>query len=34
MDYIYFFISYRKKDKENAENIDFRVPYNDKEKPE
>ena len=34
MDFIYFFISYPRKETENPEDIDFIVPDNDKEKPE
>ena len=34
MDFLYFFISYQRKEKENSEDIDFIVPDNAQEKPE
>lgn len=34
MDFLFFFISYTRKERENPEVIDFVIPENDKEKPE
>lgn len=34
MDFLLFFISYTRKEREKAEDIDFVIPKNDKEKPE